>query len=173
MHSTFWIPRKSYTTILEPAWYSASGFLHVKQTQFSGVARGSRFDSLLFGSKMQRQISSFFTRNNDPESNRCLHYNPIKKDNLHVKYLIDSALLAIVRTTNSIVKFDSSTECPGWKIILATGLNDLPYLRLSLVWMFCGITRCVKGCSSGLSVSLGNTFKNRVWQIHTKNWNRF
>ena len=111
---------------------------------------------------MQRQISIFFPRNNDPESNRCLHYNPIKKDNLHVKYLIDSALLAIVRTTNSIVKFDSSTECPGWKIFLATGLNDLPYLRLSLVWMFFGITRCVKGCSSGLSVSLGNTFKNRV-----------
>lgn len=60
---------------------------------------------------MKRQISSFFTRNNDPESNRYLHYNPIKKeDNLHVKYLIDSAVLAIVRTTNSIVKFDSSAS---------------------------------------------------------------
>ena len=120
---------------------------------------------------MQRQITSFFTGNNDPESNCCLHCNPIKKDNLHVKYLIDSAVLAIVRTTNSIVKFDSSAECPGWTIFLATGLNDLPYL--SLVCMFCGITHCVKGCSSGLFVSLGNTFKNRVWQIHTKNWNRF
>ena len=29
-HSTFFIPRKRYSTILEPAWYSASGFLQVK-----------------------------------------------------------------------------------------------------------------------------------------------
>ena len=54
-HSTFWIPRKSYTTILEPAWYSASGFLRVKQTQFSGVARGSRFDSLRFENAASNQ----------------------------------------------------------------------------------------------------------------------
>ena len=40
-----------------------------------------------------------------------MHYNPIKKeDNLHVQYLIDSAVLAIVRTTNSILKFDSSAS---------------------------------------------------------------
>ena len=29
-HSTFFIPRKRYSTILEPAWYSGSGFLQVK-----------------------------------------------------------------------------------------------------------------------------------------------
>ena len=64
--------------------------------------------------------------NNDPESNRCLHCTPIKEDNLHVQYLINNAVLAIVRTANLIVKFDSSAS---FKIvprlenfILATGL---------------------------------------------------
>ena len=34
--------------------------------------------------------------------------NPVKKEyNLHVEYLTDSAVLGIVRTTNSIAKFDS------------------------------------------------------------------
>lgn len=30
-HSTLWIQRKRYATILEHAWYSASGFLQMKQ----------------------------------------------------------------------------------------------------------------------------------------------
>lgn len=36
------------------------------------------------------------------------YYNPIKKEkNLHVQYLIDIAVLTIVKTTYLIVKFDS------------------------------------------------------------------
>ena len=134
----------------------------MKQTQLSGVARGSRFDSLLFGSLRKYSVKSVVF---------SLEITTLKviaaSVTIRLKKIIymSNIWLAIVRTTNSIVKFDSSAECPGWKIFLATGLNDLPYL--SLVWMFCGITHCVKGCSSGLSVSLGNTFKNRFWQIHT------
>lgn len=55
---------------------------------------------------------------NDPEIKRCLHYNPIKREVISVQHLIivtnydliESAVLAIVRTTNSIVKLDSSAS---------------------------------------------------------------
>ena len=55
---------------------------------------------------------------NDPEIKRCLHHNPIKEKVISVQHLIiatnydliESAVLAIVRTTNSIVKLDSSVS---------------------------------------------------------------
>ena len=87
-HSTFWIPRKYYTTILEPAWYIVLSILS-KVKQLTTLKLNAVSITIRLKEKVISGQHLIIVTNYD---------------------LIESAVLAIVRTTNSIVKLDSSAS---------------------------------------------------------------